>query len=651
MIAALGLLAAVMLQDTAAGLSPRAREMLSQIAPPGNGAVSVATRFSTDTGWIGQQVDLVTVAWLPRGLRDRLRRQPTLRTPALSGLWSAPSQATPILAETRRVDGQVYDLFVSHQILFPLGAGAIEAPPAVLSYAVPASTSFFAPEDRTTLQSRPSRLFVRPIPASLTARLGAGPTARHVGVQWRLPEAAVHAGTPVTVELVVSGEGNVTLWPAPEISWPVHLRVYTEPTMERIRRPAGVISGEKRFRYTVVSDSAGVLTLPRVRYPYFDPATVDVRVAAAAAVAIAVRPTPPTAPRRAVQATRILRPTVASQVIDAGWWALVLVSLAPLLLAWWKRRPTPVPVPVATHNLEEELRRLLGQPGDASPSRVAEALRRRGIARRDAEVVEQWLQQVDRYRWGPTSTAVPDDAVAATVVSRLRRRSARRRGGIGVLLVLGMASQPVGAQWDEALQRFADGDAAGAARLFEDVTRQEPSAPGAWLNLGAARAMQGDAVGSVAAWLRGTQVAPRDGRLHAAIRAVTTATPEVRRLAPVIPLSRDELLLLACAAWLATLALWRRTRRVAWMAAAVLGLALGTAVLRTVSERTPRGLLRPGAVLRVSPIPTAPVVVAADPWSVATVERQDGAWSLVTLGNARRGWVFGSQVAALSGLD
>src|SRR5690606_8550857 len=151
----------------------------NHFTPPRDGRVGIGIRFSDDTVWLGEQVELVTAAWFPRDLRDRLRRQPTLRTPSLAGLWSAPTQTSPLLAESQRVGGRVYDLFVSHQILFPLASGPVDAPPAVLSYAVPASSSFFAPEDRTTVESGTARLVVRPIPAALAARLGSGPTAEN----------------------------------------------------------------------------------------------------------------------------------------------------------------------------------------------------------------------------------------------------------------------------------------------------------------------------------------------------------------------------------------------------------------------------------------------------------------------------------------
>src|SRR5690606_5060990 len=98
-------------QDTT-GLPAKAREMVSRIPAPTNGEVSIGIRFSDDTVWLGEQVELVTAAWFPRDLRERLRRQATLRTPAAAGLWNTPAQTSPLLAETRRVGGQEYDLYV-----------------------------------------------------------------------------------------------------------------------------------------------------------------------------------------------------------------------------------------------------------------------------------------------------------------------------------------------------------------------------------------------------------------------------------------------------------------------------------------------------------------------------------------------------------
>ncbi len=618
-------------QDTVVPLSPRAVAMLDRFPPPRGGDVTVSTRFSRDTVWLGEQVELVTATWFRRDLRERLRRQPSLRTPALSGLWSAPASVSPVLAETRRIDGVVYDLYVSHQTLFPLGAGVIEAPPAVLTYAVPSSTSFFAPEERRTVSSSAARLVVREIPAALGARLGSGPTAHGLQLHWEVPNTRITAGTPVTVVLAITGEGNVSLWPTPAISWPDGARIYTEPTDERVRRPGGVVSGEKRFTFTLVFDSTGAVTLPRVRYPYFDPSGARVVVASVAPVTLAVQAAVAVT-RAPVPASRVLHTPVSAVLVRRGWPLLLLLAIGPLAL-WLvrhRRRPRRGARVAPVGSPEEALRRLLGTAADATPGRVEVALRRRGVDREEATAVRQWLEGLERHRWAANHPSPPDDAAASRVVRRLRDRLPL--GLVIVLLLLG-AVAPLGAQWNEAISRYRDGDGAGAERLFAESVRTDPASPDGWLDLGAARWMQGDEVGSAAAWLAGLQVAPRDPRLHDALAQVRGVPRGLRQRVPTVPLSRDELVLLALLGWLVAWVAWRRSPRVAWAAATVVVVAGGMAALRSLAGNG-EGLVRPGMSLRLSPIP----LVAGPRGGTGVVGRHPGAARGRLVAGAAPGW-------------
>lgn len=649
MIALVGILAALVMQDTT-GLSPRARALVDRVSAPPAGEVAVGIRFSDDTVWLGEQIDLVTTAWFPRELRDRLRRQPTLRTPAVAGLWNAPSQSSPLLADTRRVNGLVYDLFVSHQTLFPLSSGDVVAPPAVLTYAVPASGSFFAPENRHVLESEPARVHVRPIPASLAARLGAGPTARGLRLHWQMPNRSIRAGAPVTVELVISGTGNVTLWPTPEIAWSPDTRVYAEPTQERISRPAGIIAGEKRFRFTLVVDSAGVLTLPEVRYPYFDPLLIQVRVATAAAEGVAVLPPAVAANRTRIAALGTLDRPIASLLVRQWWPLLVLLALLPLASLIRRRRPRLAPPPRQLAP-EAQLRWLATSGGNTGAGAVSLALRRRGINRDDAEAAEAWLVAMDRHRWGPGASAPADSEVVARVIRRLHRGRWPRWLPLVVLALAAGCAAASDAEWADALSRFGDGDGAGAARVFESVATRHPASANAWYNLGAARWLDGDDVGSVAAWLRTSRLAPRHVSAQKAIAAVETMPHDLRVHSPTLPISRDEFVLLSLVAWWVTVLCWRRRRTVAVVAGAIVVLAAGTAILRSVEEQRPRGLLRDGAVLRVSPIGAAEVLAEVPTWSVATVEARSSGWLRVALENGQRGWLPATALAPLAPLD
>ncbi len=648
MIAALALLAVFAVQDTTDGLSPRVRDMIGAFQPPATGEVSVGTRFSARQVYVGEQVELVTAAWFPRDLRERLRRIPTLRAPAYSGFWNAPGSEGPTLVQTRRVNGRLYDLFFSHQTLFPLGAGTIEAPSAVLTYAVPSSVSFFAPEDRKSLASRPVSIRVLPIPAQLVADLGNGPTAHAMRVAWRLPNTKVEASTPVTVELVISGEGNVTLWPEPAVNWPSGGRVYTEPTREDVRRPNGTVAGEKRFRFTIVPDSAGVMTLPAVAYPYFDPERVSVEVARAGALPIVIEPA-----RRSSSAPTIPLVTgtwipVSTRIVERGWPLLVLLGLMPISVMLWRRhKARPIPAPVRPVDAAEQLRRLLGRGVLPEPAEMEMVLRRRGVPREDARQVGRWFAARTRHRWSLGVSEPAVDPIVERVIQQLR-------GPLVLLCAVGLTLLPLGkiiGQAAEGGTRYRAGDAVGAERLFSQVVDSLPDAPGAWLNLGAARHLGGDNIGAVAAWLHGLRLAPRNRALRDAIGTVPSIPAPVLLRGPSVPLSRDELILLALALWLVAAGTHRRYRRMAIGALSIGAVAGVIAVARTRSAHERSGLVRAASEYRVSPTTGAPVLGTAPAWAIATVERRYGDWYLVLLDDGARGWLAVDRLAPLTRLD
>lgn len=643
----LALLVTLVAQDTT-GLSPRALAMLDRFPPPRRGEVTLTTQFSTSTAWVGEQVELVTAAWFPRELRDRLRRPPTLRAPTIGGLWSAPTRGTPMLAASRFVDGQIYDLFVAHQILFPLAAGTINSPPAVLSYAVPTSVSFFAPEERTELSSRSATLIVRPVPDDRRLALGNGPTARGLHLAWRAPPEGLRRETPARVELVITGAGNVTLWPEPQIDWPSSVRIYQEPAEQAVDRPNGLIAGEKRFRFTVVPDSAGVITLPAISYPYFDPGTGRVITARAELLSLAVRPPTARRDRRLLPVEPEPGAAVIAAPVRRGWPVMLLLALLPFVPRLRRRlrratttQPAPAPPP------EVELRLLLGAPEDAAPQRVARALRHRGVSAAEAREVALWLGQRDRARYGPDQAADATPPARISVILARLRRAAR---GVATLLLL--LPSVLGAQTAEAITRYRGGDLEGAERLFAAAIVQEPLAAGRWRNLAAARWATGDDVGAAAAWLRALQLAPRNGETRAAWQQATTIPPDVRSRGPRVPLSRDEMLLLALVLWLGAGVSWYRGgRRLAIGGGAVALLLLAMATMRTLAEREPLLLVRPDAVLRVSPLATAPALQPAPAWGGATRVAGERGWSLVVLDGGARGWLPDEAFAVVGTLD
>ncbi len=284
---------------------------------------------------------------------------------------------------------------------------------------------------------------------------------------------------------------------------------------------------------------------------------------------------------------------------------------------------------------------MLGTPLEAGPERVAGALRRRGVPRHDAEAVGGWLRGLIRRRYGnrPADETVPVPGTLPAIITMLRRM---------FVVALLLFPAPVVAQDVSATERYRAGDYAGAAREFEALAEAVPESGTAWRNVGAARAMSGDNVGAVAAWLRALALTPRDPILRDAWRQESLIPADVRELAPTVAASRDELLLLALVAWL--VALWAfRTRRqgTAIAAAAVMLGCFGVVLLRATIASPGRALVRPGTQLRVSPHPSAPVLGDVAAWSLARLERRGAGWWLVEAPDGRRGWVSDPTLAAI----
>jgi hypothetical protein len=559
---------------------------------------------------------------------------------------------------SRRVGNETYDLYVSWQTIFPLGPGKITAPPATLTYSQPTSTAYFAPEVARAFRSGTATLAVRPIPASLLGSLGAGPTARGIHLVWRGPVAPVRAGAPAIVELVMTGEGNLTLWPTPAVVWPTGARVYPEPTLEHPASVQGLISGEKEFRFTIVADSAGVLTLPAVHYPYFDPVTVRVETADAPALTLPMLDrAAATSDVRAMPVTGGADVPLATRIVRSWWFLLIAIALAPPLVFAWRRRPRSVATsrPVSAGDPEAVLRRLLRTPVEAGEDHVVAALRLRGIPREDAEHIHRWLSAAGRRRYGPAHLGAPE---APPVVGRVL---ARLRGSGAAMLLLLLVVAPLHAQRADGVARFVGGDYPGAARAFGTVATAQPLAAGAWRDLGTARWMQRDDVGAAAAWLHALALAPRDPLLRDGWAAATTIPPDIRARAPTVPLSRDELWLLTLVAWVAAWSLGAVGRiRLATVATVVTAFAAILAFSRWRSERPGQLLVAATTTMRISPHPATADVGELAAWTVVTAERRIDDWVLVSgqrssaasLGAVEvRGWVPAAELVPIGPLD
>ena len=653
----------------ASGLDPRVQALLERAPPPPDTGVAVTILTSAERVLVGEQLDVVTAAWFPRELRMRLRHPPTLEPPEFEGVWSYPQVVPSGIAASREVGGTWYDLFILHQILFPLTPGPLHLSPATLRYGVPVAFQFFSQEDHYALESAVPRITVLALPDSgrppgYGGAVGAGLTLdRTIGTDPR-------TGDPLSITLRLRGAGNVSLWPAPFIRWPDGLPVYSDGNDEQVRTDSGRVAGEKVFRYLIVPDSSGTLALPSIAYPYYDLTSGTFQVASVPPLRLAIS-AGGEAPRARASPPPLLlgdAPTAAWRIVHgvprAVWYLIVLV----LPLAWlWQKRPrrrSAAPRRVvrrsqfaeATDRLEGALRSVVGTDALADGGRLPARLAAAGVdPALAAEAAEVW-ERVRALRFAPGGSrevaALADAALAVAI--RLAPRVQRGRPG-GVMLGLALCAAMAGRASAQAPppppeQLYEAGALHAAAAGFRARARAAPASPSYWYDLGAAEYRLGNDGDAIAAWARAVRLDPRSVTLARA--RLLTPPPDPVSASWLTPwmATPEEIEILALALWSvgwAGLLLGVGGRGRWWMLVSA-GLVVALAAWGMArSDARPLAVVRTEAPLRVSPYGSAPPSRSLPVGTAARPERRRGGWVLVQAATGEEGWIPADALASV----
>lgn len=636
-------------------LDPDLLAMIPSVPPPRVGGPAVHVLASADRVFMGDQLNVMTAAWLPRGLRIRLRQPPTLTPPSLAGVWSTPRPAVTGAVASRELDSESYDLYVSFQTAYPLNPGPLTIPPARLAWVQPATRSSNG-EERHSVSSAPVTLTVQPLPAAGRPAGFAGPVARELRVDYELGASSARAGAVLPVKVGLSGAGNIPLWPEPAIAWPATVRVYQEGSESFPSLSGTRLGGRKNFRFGIVPDSAGSLSLPALDYAYFDPVTAGYRVAHAPAIVVPVlEATPVTEQRDPLPIETPDSDTFVERVMGLPPLALgALVALPLLLLAglvlWDRRAPrrtAPAPIAGAAERLGHLLNSLVPPGTPSAPRALTRALREAGVERRQAERLVRLHLVLEEDRFGTKGSRDAGEALGGEIESLLAAlpKRIRRAGGIAALwagVLLAAAAFPGRAAAQSGLELYARGDYASAARAFRAEAAIAPARAARWYDLAAAEYLAHQDADAVAALLLARARAPRDRYVKALWSALAREHEQLRRAQRNWPLSAEECFALALAAlWLgaALFALLPRRRTIggALLAIAMAGAIAGLAL--RAQRQGPVAVLAGGASLRLSPHGLAPERGTVPAFSVVRLERQLGGWWLVRTSNGAAGWV------------
>jgi len=201
------------------------------------------------------------------------------KMPAFNGFWSQQMDIEQgPFRET--LNGKVYEAYnIAEYLLYPQQSGTLTIEPAeltVVAQVVVQSNRGFDPffgghevyNVRRALKTPEVKVQVKEFPAGAPASF-AGAVGRY-NISHRLSSTEVAANSAVTLQLTISGTGNLNFISAPTLSLPTSFELYDVKSEEKIdNRPSGSV-GYRRFDYPFIVRAEGEYEIAPVEFTYFD---------------------------------------------------------------------------------------------------------------------------------------------------------------------------------------------------------------------------------------------------------------------------------------------------------------------------------------------------------------------------------------------
>ena len=245
-------------------------------ADPAETPIFVLARADHERAYVGQQV---TVSY-DLFYRIQPHNVSFSKLPTFVGFWTEDIFVAQQLKAHQEVRGGVsFNVAPLRRVaLFPTGAGTHAVGSLAISCDIPQQRSrrgsllddFFGRSRSVRLQSEELHIEVLPLPEQ-------GRPAEFTGAvgRFQLSVAAqptqVAAGDPVTLRVLVEGEGNIAAVQPLQVDAVAGVKLYDPKVEEEARITNGVYGGRRLFEYILIPEQGGTLNIPPLRFAYFDP--------------------------------------------------------------------------------------------------------------------------------------------------------------------------------------------------------------------------------------------------------------------------------------------------------------------------------------------------------------------------------------------
>jgi hypothetical protein len=298
------------------------------------------------------------------------------------------------------IEGRRWDAVQFHTTIIPLQEGARSLGPVILrlnlvergrqggTFNDTLFNAFGARRRSAEVHAEPVQLTVLPLPQEGKPPSFSGAVG-NFNMQVSASPTEVTAGDPITVKIVIRGEGNLADARPPA---PISVEGFKAYDAQ-VTQPEG--DALRVFEQVLVPNEATVTSIPPVRFAYFDPAERTYKTIESAPIALAVRPAQPGQETRILAAEGERRVTREELGRDIVYIKDDLGALRPRSSPWYGGwlfllwQPIPALLFIAAIFYDRRRQRLTG---DVRYARFTQARRN---ARRGLALAEEALKHAD----------------------------------------------------------------------------------------------------------------------------------------------------------------------------------------------------------------------------------------------------------------
>ncbi|MEP6711328.1 MAG: BatD family protein [Ferruginibacter sp.] len=291
-------------------------------------------------------------------LYTRLKSESKLaKNPSFNGFSVIDLQQPDVSAYAREtLNGREYNVYTIRKAqLYPLQAGPVELETATLDNKIDFVKEGHGgqgnmnglldgfgmnPDDivsqSVSLSSKPLVINVKPLPE-------AGKPASFKGavgdfkVEWKLAKNNFSTDETGTLAIKISGNGNLQLITAPDISWPAGIEAFEPKLADNLINTTVPVSGNKVFQFSFAVQKEGSYVLPALSFSFFDPKTVSYKTASTEPISFGVTKgtgiNVSTANAPAVEKDKV---SFLNSLFAYRWWIIIFIALIMIAsLIYW----------------------------------------------------------------------------------------------------------------------------------------------------------------------------------------------------------------------------------------------------------------------------------------------------------------------------